>query len=292
MEIRRAILTAAFAGTLACGSSKDEGDTGGGDGGGESDADTDSDTDADSDADTDVAQGWHADTVGVDFSYAWDATKGQVTTATSNGELLPNAAWITLFNLADSEKAASPTQFCALRYTLDGATATDARFASTYWMGIDVSALSPEVGADTDQGRGDCDGLASFIDVTRGVGQPVDEFVAALGFGVGVGSWDTVDYATAKAWMDYWDKHDLTSKYGEWKDLQPYFTAAGFTSAVKTLDAVDAPKPFGVAYAYEMKKGVVTMKGEQGVVLDVSSATSAPTAYYQSQALYIYGTGF
>ena len=290
MEIRSAFLIVAFVGALACESSKDEDDTGGGSGGGEADADTDSDTDADSDADTDAA-GWHADTLGVDFSFGWDAAKSQVTAATANGESLPNVAWITLFNLADSEKAATPTQFCALRYTLDGAAATDARFAS-YWMGFDLAVLTPEVGAETDLGRGDCDGLGSFIDVTRGGGQPVDELVAALGFGVGVGSWDDVDYETAQAWQDYWEKHDLAADYGEWKDLEPYFALAGFTSALKTLGAVAAPKPFGVSYAYELKKGAVTMEGEQGVVLDVSSASSAPSAYFQTQALYIYGTGF
>jgi hypothetical protein len=289
MEIGSALLIVAFAGPLACGSSKDGHDSAGG-GGGEADADTDADTDADSDADTDAA-GWHADTIGFDLSFGWDAAKSQVTAATANGELLPNTAWITLYNLADSEKAATPTQFCALRYTLDGAPAVDARFAS-YWMGFELGAITPEVGADTDLGRGDCDGLGSFIDVTRGGGQPVAEFVAALGFGLGIGSWDQVDYETAQAWQDYWEKHDLATEYGEWADLEPYFALAGFTSEVKTLGAVDAPKPFGVTYAYALKKGALTMKGDQGVVLDVSSASSAPTAYFETQALYIYGTGF
>jgi len=289
MEIRSAFVIVAFLGAVACESSKDE-DTGGGADGGEADADTDADTDADSDADTD-AGGWHADTLGFELSFGWDAAKSQVTDATANGEPLPNAAWITLFNLADSEKAATPTQFCALRYTLDGAAATDARFAS-YWMGFDVAVLTPEVGAETDLGRGDCDGLGSFIDVTRGGGQPVDEFVAALGFGLGVGSWDAVDFETAEAWQEYWEKQDLAAEYGEWDDLEPYFALAGFTSVVKTLGAVDAPKPFGVTYAYAVKKGAVTMKDEQGVVLSLSDAASAPSAYFQTQALYIYGTGF
>jgi hypothetical protein len=34
------------------------------------------------------------------------------------------------------------------------------------------------------------------------------------------------------------------------------------------------------------------MKDDRGVVLDVSSASSAPTAYFQAQPLYVYGTGF
>ena len=106
------------------------------------------------------------------------------------------------------------------------------------------------------------------------------------------GSWDDVDFETAQAWEEYWKEQDLAASYGEWDDLQPYFALAGFTSAVKTLGAVDAPKPFGVTYAYALKKGAVTMKGEQGVVLDVSAASSAPSAYFQTQALYIYGTGF
>src|SRR5204863_5008602 len=188
-----------------------ENDTGGGNGGGEADADTDADSDADSDADTD-APGWHADTLGFDLTFGWDGKGSQVTAATANGELLPNAAWITLFNLEDSETAASPTKFCALRFPLDGAAATDARFAS-YWLGFDLAVLAPEVGAETDLGRGDCDGLGSFIDVTRGVGQPVDEFVAALGFGLGVGSYDLVDYETEQAWKEYWAKHDLAKDY-------------------------------------------------------------------------------
>ena len=287
MQIRSAVVVA-FVGTLAlaaCESSK--GDSAGG--GGEADADTDADSDADSDADTDV--GWHADTLAFDLTFGWDATKGQVTTATANGQALPNSAWITLFNYADNEKAKTPTQFCVLHYTLDGAAVGDARFAS-YWMGFDLETVAPEVGAQTDQGPGDCDGFGGLIDVTRGVGQPMDEFVAALGFGLGVGSWDDVDFETAKRWEDYWTKQGLDKEHGEWSDLEPYFALAGFTSAVKTLGAVDAPKPFGVTYAYELKKGAVTMKGEQGVALDVSAASSAPTAYYQTQALYIYGTGF
>ena len=284
MEIRNALIMASL-GLAACESSTD--DTSGG--GGEGDADTDSDTDADSDADTDV--GWHADTLAFELSFGWDAKKSQITTASATGAPLPNAAWVMLFNNADMDKSKSSTQFCALYYELDGAAATDARFAS-YWLGFDLAALAPEVGADTDQGRGDCDGLGSFIDVTRGGGQPVDEFVAALGFGLGVGSWDLIDYETEQDWMDYWDKHDLAKDYGEWDDLEPYFSLASFASAVKTLDAVDAPKPFGVSYAYELKKGEVTMKGDQGVVLDVSSASSAPTAYFKAQPLYIYGTGF
>jgi hypothetical protein len=269
----------------ACQSSND--DTAGA--GGEADTDTDADSDADSDADTDV--GWHADTLAFDLTFGWDATKTQVTTASLTGEPLRNAAWVMLFNSADMDKSKTSTEFCALSYDLDGAAATDARFAS-YWVGFDLSGLVPEVGADTDRGPGDCDGLGSFIDVTRGIDQPVDEFVAALGFGLGVGSYELVDYESAKDWQAYWEKHDLASDYGEWDDLEPYFALAGFTSAVKTLGAVDAPKPFGVSYAYELNKGEVTMKGDQGVVLSLSEASSAPTAYFRTQALYIYGTGF
>jgi hypothetical protein len=256
----------------------------------EGDADTDADSDTDTDADTDVS-GWHADTLAFDLAFGWDATTSQVVAATANGTPLANAASITLFNLADHEKAGPPTQFCVLYYALDGAAATDARFGS-YWMGFDLDTLVPEVGAKTDQGRGDCDGFGRLIDVARGVGQPMDEFVAALGFGIGVGSWDQVDFETAEQWEDYWTEQGLDEAHGEWDDLEPYFSLAGFTSAVKTLGAVDAPKPFGVTYAYELNKGAVTMKGDQGVALDVSSAATAPTAYYQTQALYIYGTGF
>ena len=283
--MRRIIAILFFVGLPACSDGKGDSATA------ESDADTDADSDSDTDADSDTDVGWHADTLAFDLSFGWDATKGQVTAATANGKPLPNAAWITLFNYADNEKAETPTQFCVLHYTLNGAAASDARFAS-YWMGFDLATIVPEVGAETDQGRGDCDGFGRLIDVTRGAGQPMDEFVAALGFGLGVGSWDQVDFETAKEWEQYWTEQALNETHGEWDDLEPYFTLAGFTSTVKTLGAVDAPKPFGVSYALELKKGEVTMKGEQGVVLDVSSATSAPTAYYQTQALYIYGTGF
>jgi hypothetical protein len=256
---------------------------------GESDTDTDADADTDTDTDTDV--GWHADTVAFDLSFGWDSTKGQVTPASANGEPLSNDAWVTLFNLQDSDKAEPPTKFCALRYALDGAAPSDSRFAS-YWLGFDLGVLAPEVGAETDIGRGDCEGLARFIDVTRGVGQPVDEFVAALGFGLGIGSWDNVDFETEEAWEEYWKKEGLGKDHGEWTDLEPYFALAGFTSAVGTLGADEAPKPFGVTYAYTLKKGAVTMKDQQGVALDVSTTTDAPTAYYETQALYIYGTAF
>ena len=286
MEIRSALILALVTSLgLACGSSDDDSSGNGGEG----DADTDSDTDSDSDADTDV--GWHADTLAFDLFFGWDATKSQVTSASASGKPLPNAAWVMLFNDADMDKSKSSTQFCALYYDLDGAAATDARFDS-YWLGFDLESLAPEVGAETDRGRGDCEGLGSFVDVTRGGGQPVDEFVAALGFGLGVGSYDLIDYETEKRWQGYWEKQDLAADYGEWDDLEPYFALAGFTSAVKTLGAVDVPKPFGVSYAYELKKGEVTMKGDQGVVLSLADATSAPTAYFETQALYIYGTGF
>jgi hypothetical protein len=277
------IEVAGLLGPVAC--SSDGNDTSGA---GASEADTDTDSDADTDTDEDA--GWHGDTLAVDLAFGWDALTSQVVPTTVNEELMPNAATITIFNFADNELDA-PTRFCALGYALDGATAADARFA-TYWTGFDLSSVIPEVGISTDHGVGDCEGLASFIDVTRGTGQPVDEFVTALGFGAGVGDWDNVDFETAQDWESYWTDDGLDGTYGAWGELEPYFAVAGFTSAVGRLEA-EAPAPFGIAFAYALDaKRNVALKDKQLVAIDLSSASVAPTAYFQTRAMYVYGTAF
>ncbi len=295
MEIRSIAILALLGSTglLAC---TDKGDDSSG--GDESDADTDTDTDTDtdsdtdSDTDTDVHEPWHADTISIDFGFGWDATTNEIATATGPTGPLGNYVAISLFNLG-KQKALDVYQFCFVSYDLPDGAVPMSSASGDYWMGFDLSKLTPTItGKTTDPTvEGDCEMMEDFIDVSRGT-QTLEEFVMALGFGAHIGNFANVDEDTYDDWESFWDD-SFGDKIGEWDDTEPYFSLAGFTTDVETFGATNSPAPFGVAFGYLVdEKWNLVEKDGAVVTLDLSAMAAPPTAYYQTQSLYIYGTGF
>jgi hypothetical protein len=287
MEIRIMAFVALLgsAGPLAC-TEKKPPDSSGGD---ESDADTDADTDSDTDTDPDS---WHANTIAVEFGFAWDSAKGEVATVTAEGAPLRNYAQVTMYN-DDKLSGSGPHQFCFFVWDLpDGTLATDDRYAS-YWMGVDLSTITPTYTDESSDGEvGDCEHLGGFIDAPRGDGETLEDFITGLEFGVGVGSFEMADAKTVNDWDSYWRKL-YEADYGVWEDVDSYFGLGGFTTNVPALDADAAPAPLGVTFAYLVGKDwAVVYKDELAVAIALGSVKTAPTGYYKTLSLYAFGTGF
>jgi hypothetical protein len=280
---------------VSCADNGDPSDDGG-DNGGDSDADTDADsdtdtdadadadTDADSDADTDAQQAWHADYIMIDAGFGYDAPSGEIVTATLDGNAYQSAVTALVVDWADYTSA-KPTKFCLVDWAIpEGAIAANDDFGqSQYWLSFDLSdAVVTSTNVSPYGDVGDCDHLDSILGETRGM-MSVTELAQTLGIGFGVEALSAIPASVANDWSA-----TLETMYGAgaWSVMHDTLAASSFTM----LGGQPAEVSLMLAYAMDPDTHELLLDetGTDGILVDLATATSAPSGYYVSMNMYAY----
>jgi hypothetical protein len=159
-------------------------------------------------------------------------------------------------------------------------------------MGFDLSGITPTYSGKSDNGDGECELMDGFADLDRDK-QDLVTFVQSLGVGVGSGNWALVDETTYNDWESFW-ADGYEADYGDWDDAEQWFSLTAFTLAGTDVFQNDtAPGPLGIGLGYLVDdKWNIVFDDKSAIPLDLSAAATAPTAYYQTLSMYLWGTGF
>jgi hypothetical protein len=153
-----------------------------------------------------------------------------------------------------------------------------------FWLSIDLVGVPVTF---VSAGGGDCEGMGSVLTIARG-SSTLEDFFDDLELGFGIRAIDDADPTIVAEWEKTWDA-TYSKTYGAWDDILPYTAAGAFSMGT------DGPHDVCLAPTYWLEAGSWQVQLDpwgSAERLDISGATSAPTAYYETMSVYLYRTGF